>query len=86
MKRSKTTAPPPWTKTEDASVKLLTVCVCVYSVVGPAVTFKVNPNAHNVSTADVASVAGRPSSSNVVMPMEEDRKRDRPLTPAARCT
>nr|XP_040028017.1 receptor-type tyrosine-protein phosphatase N2-like [Gasterosteus aculeatus aculeatus] len=29
------------------------------SVVGPAVTFKVNPNAHNVSTADVASVAVR---------------------------
>ncbi|KAM8849683.1 solute carrier organic anion transporter family member 5A1b isoform 2-T2 [Spinachia spinachia] len=29
------------------------------SVVGPAVTFKVNPNTRNVSTADVASVAVR---------------------------
>ncbi|XP_062413587.1 receptor-type tyrosine-protein phosphatase N2-like isoform X2 [Pungitius pungitius] len=29
------------------------------SVVGPAVTFKVNPNTHNVSTADVARVAVR---------------------------
>ncbi|XP_041697904.1 receptor-type tyrosine-protein phosphatase N2-like [Coregonus clupeaformis] len=29
------------------------------SVVGPAVTFRVRPNAHNVSTADVANVAVR---------------------------
>lgn len=36
------------------------VCVCVfYRVVGPAVTFKVSPNPQNVSTADVADVAGR---------------------------
>uniref|UniRef100_A0A8D3BYI2 Receptor-type tyrosine-protein phosphatase N2-like n=1 Tax=Scophthalmus maximus TaxID=52904 RepID=A0A8D3BYI2_SCOMX len=38
------------------------VCVCVFAsllsrVVGPAVTFKVSPNARNVSTADVANVA-----------------------------
>uniref|UniRef100_A0A4W5PEF2 Protein tyrosine phosphatase receptor type N2 n=1 Tax=Hucho hucho TaxID=62062 RepID=A0A4W5PEF2_9TELE len=40
----------------------LTVCVCVflfYRVVGPAVTFRVRPNTQNVSTADVANVAGR---------------------------
>lgn len=35
------------------------VCVCVCRVVGPAVTFKVSPNTQNVSTADVANVAGR---------------------------
>lgn len=36
------------------------VCVCVFSrVVSPAVTFKVSPNTQNVSTADVANVAGR---------------------------
>ncbi|CAB1454157.1 unnamed protein product [Pleuronectes platessa] len=29
-------------------------------VVGPAVTFRVSPNAQNVSTTDVANVAGRP--------------------------
>uniref|UniRef100_A0A669DTJ2 Receptor-type tyrosine-protein phosphatase N2 n=1 Tax=Oreochromis niloticus TaxID=8128 RepID=A0A669DTJ2_ORENI len=41
-------------------VKLLNVCMCVFHrVVGPAVTFKVSPNAQNVSTADVANVAGR---------------------------
>uniref|UniRef100_A0A3P8ZST7 Protein tyrosine phosphatase receptor type N2 n=1 Tax=Esox lucius TaxID=8010 RepID=A0A3P8ZST7_ESOLU len=34
-------------------------CVCVYRVVGPAVTFRVRPNTQNVSTADVANVAGR---------------------------
>lgn len=34
--------------------------MCVFHrVVGPAVTFKVSPNAQNVSTADVANVAGR---------------------------
>uniref|UniRef100_A0A669FAM7 Receptor-type tyrosine-protein phosphatase N2 n=1 Tax=Oreochromis niloticus TaxID=8128 RepID=A0A669FAM7_ORENI len=39
-------------------VKLLNVCMCVFHrVVGPAVTFKVSPNAQNVSTADVANVA-----------------------------
>ena len=39
------------------------VCLCVFSrVVGPAVTFKVSPNTQNVSTADVANVAGRCSS------------------------
>uniref|UniRef100_A0A3P9IK50 Protein tyrosine phosphatase receptor type N2 n=1 Tax=Oryzias latipes TaxID=8090 RepID=A0A3P9IK50_ORYLA len=30
-----------------------------FLVVGPAVTFKVSPNAQNISTADVAGVAGR---------------------------
>lgn len=36
------------------------VCVCVFHrVVGPAVTFKVSPNTQNVTTADVANVAGR---------------------------
>lgn len=36
------------------------VCVCfVCSVVTPAVTFQVRPNAQNVSTADVANVAGK---------------------------
>uniref|UniRef100_A0AAQ6IKA7 Protein tyrosine phosphatase receptor type N2 n=1 Tax=Anabas testudineus TaxID=64144 RepID=A0AAQ6IKA7_ANATE len=34
--------------------------MCVFHrVVGPAVTFKVRPNAQNISTADVANVAGR---------------------------
>uniref|UniRef100_A0A8P4GCX7 Receptor-type tyrosine-protein phosphatase N2 n=1 Tax=Dicentrarchus labrax TaxID=13489 RepID=A0A8P4GCX7_DICLA len=33
------------------------VCVCVfYRVVGPAVTFKVSPNTHNVSTTDVKHI------------------------------
>lgn len=36
------------------------LCVCVFHrVVGPAVTFKVSPNTQNVTTADVANVAGR---------------------------
>uniref|UniRef100_A0A674P4H1 Receptor-type tyrosine-protein phosphatase N2-like n=1 Tax=Takifugu rubripes TaxID=31033 RepID=A0A674P4H1_TAKRU len=35
------------------------VCVCVCRVKGPAVTFSVRPNPQNVSTADVANVAGR---------------------------
>lgn len=33
-------------------------CLC-FRVVGPAVTFKVSPNSQNVTTADVANVAGR---------------------------
>ncbi|KAM7379776.1 hypothetical protein PAMP_005303 [Pampus punctatissimus] len=36
------------------------------SVVGPAVTFKVSPNTHNVSTADVANVAERARSCAVL--------------------
>lgn len=35
------------------------VFVCLHRVVGPAVTFKVRPNSQNVSTADVADLAGR---------------------------
>lgn len=36
------------------------MCMCfVYSVVSPAVTFQVRPNAHNITTADVANVAGK---------------------------
>lgn len=35
------------------------VFVCFCRVVGPAVTFKVKPNPQNVSTADVAHLAGR---------------------------
>uniref|UniRef100_A0A671Z1T7 Receptor-type tyrosine-protein phosphatase N2-like n=1 Tax=Sparus aurata TaxID=8175 RepID=A0A671Z1T7_SPAAU len=43
------------------------VCLCVFSrVVGPAVTFKVSPNTQNVSTADVANVAGRCSSADQI--------------------
>uniref|UniRef100_A0A8C7N0X6 Receptor-type tyrosine-protein phosphatase N2 n=1 Tax=Oncorhynchus kisutch TaxID=8019 RepID=A0A8C7N0X6_ONCKI len=48
---------------------LISLCVCVcfihlffYRVVGPAVTFRVRPNAQNISTADVANVAGRSES------------------------
>ena len=46
--------------------------MCVFCrVVGPAVTFKVSPNTQNVSTADVANVAGRFSLSNVVFILTE---------------
>lgn len=46
--------------------------VCVFcSVVGPAVIFQVRPNTQNVSTADVANVAGRFSLSNVVFILTE---------------
>jgi len=36
------------------------VCLFVYlySVVSPAVTFQVRPNAQNITTTDVANVAG----------------------------
>lgn len=34
----------------------------VFRVVSPAVTFRVNQNRQNVSTADVANVAGRDGS------------------------
>ena len=48
---------------EDVFCLTVCVCLCVFSrVVGPAVTFKVSPNTQNVSTADVANVAGRCSS------------------------
>lgn len=37
----------------------LFVCFFIRRVVGPAVTFKVGRNSKNVTTADVANVAGR---------------------------
>lgn len=34
------------------------MCVCVASVVGPALTFRIRQNEHNMTAAEVAAKAG----------------------------
>lgn len=49
-----------WLSFNEHNIFSNCVCVCVFHrVVGPAVTFKVRPNTQNISTTDVANVAGR---------------------------